>query len=312
VGSGAQAVLELAGLTKRFGSGLVAVDRLDLRVGEGEVWGLLGPNGAGKTTTLRMLLGLVSPTAGSMHLFGDPLRFGHPSLARVGALVEGAEFVPHLSGLKNLRLWWEAGGGRWADADLEGALGIAGLGAAVHRKVKTYSHGMRQRLGVARALLGRPDLLLLDEPTSGLDPGEMRVVRGLLQNLASRGSSILLSSHLLSEVELVCSHVAVMGRGRLVAEGRVDELLASSGSVYLEVDDAASARRVLGELRGIGAVDDEGPGLAVRLDGLARREMVAALVAAGVGVDTVAPRHRLEDQFLRILGDTIDDQEEAS
>ena len=140
----------------------------------GQVCGLLGPNGAGKTTALRMLVGLIQPTAGEARLFDRVVRPGSPELARVGTMIEHAAFVPHLSGMRNLRLWWEAGGAPWADADLDGALAVAGLGDAIERRVKTYSQGMRQRLGLARVLLGRPELLLLDEPTNGLDPQEMR------------------------------------------------------------------------------------------------------------------------------------------
>jgi ABC-2 type transport system ATP-binding protein len=221
-------VVEIEGLTKRFGR-VVAVDDLTMRVEAGQVYGLLGPNGAGKTTALRVLMGLERPTSGTTRLFGTTVTPGCPELRRVGALIEQASFVPHLTGMVNLRLWWEAGGGHLRDADVDGALQIAGLGDAVHRKVKTYSQGMQQRLGIARALLNRPELLVLDEPTNGLDPGEIRELRLLIKGAAGRGVTIVFSSHHLSEVEQTCTHAAVMSVGRKVFDGEMDALLASAG-----------------------------------------------------------------------------------
>jgi ABC-2 type transport system ATP-binding protein len=280
-----------------------AVAGLDFAVGPGEVCGLLGPNGAGKTTALRMLVGLIRPSGGEALLFGERVRPGLPALARVGTMIESAAFVPHLSGTANLKLWWEAGGARWADADVERALGVAGLGDAIRRRVKTYSQGMRQRLGLARALLARPDLLVLDEPTNGLDPQEMRAVRGLLRRVSEEGTTVLLSSHILSEVEQVCTNAVVMDRGRLIAAGTVDELTASSASAYLEVDDEARARSVLATLPGIGRITDEAPGLNVELAGARRSELVLALVQAGIAVETVTARHALEDAFVGLVGE---------
>src|SRR5947208_1566675 len=183
------APIEIQGLSKRFGKDVLAVDRLDLTVEEGQIFGLLGPNGAGKTTTLRMLVGLVRPTAGGSRLFGDVVKPGARALRRVGTLVESPGFVPHLSGLKNLELFWRAGGQHIDEADLDGALEVADLGRAINRKVKTYSHGMKQRLGIAQALLGKPDLLILDEPTTGLDPQQMREMRLLIHSIANRGAT---------------------------------------------------------------------------------------------------------------------------
>ena len=214
-----EAVVDVRGLSKRFRGDVLAVDDLSFEVRPGDVCGLLGPNGAGKTTCLRVLLGLVYPTSGEARLLGEVVRPGTPVLRRVGALIESAAFVPHLSGILNLKLWWESGGTRLADADLEGALAIAGLGDAIDRKVKTYSQGMRQRLGLARVLLGRPDVLVLDEPTNGLDPGEMREVRQLVRRVADAGATVLFSSHILAEVEQICTHAVVMDKGRLVAAG---------------------------------------------------------------------------------------------
>ncbi len=167
----------LRGLTKRFSPEVLAVDNLDLTVESGQVCGLLGPNGAGKTTVLRMLLGLIHPTSGTAEIFGQRMRSSHPVLRRIGALVEGPAFVPHLSGMKNLEFYWRAGGQDLRESNIEEALEIAGLGSAINRKVKTYSKGMGQRLAIAQALLNKPDLLVLDEPTVGLDPEEMREIR---------------------------------------------------------------------------------------------------------------------------------------
>jgi ABC-2 type transport system ATP-binding protein len=218
-------------------------------------------------------------------------------------MVEESAFVPYLSGHRNLRLWWEAGGARWEDADVETALSVAGLGPAIDRKVKTYSQGMKQRLGLARALLPRPEILVLDEPTSGLDPGEMREVRQLLRRVSEQGATVLLSSHLLTEVEQVCTNAVVMDKGRLVAAGSVTELIGATGSVYLEVTNVRRATSVLKKLKGVRRVVPEPPGLTVELDGVKRSEVVAALVHAGVGVETVTARHGLEDAFLGMVGE---------
>jgi ABC-2 type transport system ATP-binding protein len=298
------AVVEVAGLTKRF-DGIVAVDHLDFSVDQGQVCGLLGPNGAGKTTTLRMLVGLIHPTSGEARLFDAPVTPGIATLSRVGTMIEHAAFVPYLSGMLNLRLYWEAGGGDLEHANLETALAVAGLGDAVNRKVKTYSQGMRQRLGVARALLGKPEVLLLDEPTNGLDPGEMREIRGLLQRLSNEGVTVLLSSHLLAEIEQVCTHAVVMNEGKLVATGTVADLTSASTSAYLEVDDDERATRVLVDTPGVASVATEGRGLEVRLDGARRSDLVAALVHGGVAVETVTARHALEDAFLGLLGEEL-------
>ena len=297
-------VIAVRGLSKRFSASVLAVDDLTFTVERGQVCGMLGPNGAGKTTTLRMLVGLIRPTGGDATLFGERVRPGLPSLARVGTLIEGAAFVPHLRGITNLRLWWEAGGTPWSDAAVDDALAVAGLGDAVHRKVKTYSHGMKQRLGIARALLARPEALVLDEPTTGLDPQEIREVRRLVSRLAGDGVTILLSSHLLSEVEQTCTHIVVMDRGRLVTAGPTADLVsASDTSVYLEVDDGDAATRVLSGMAGVGEVHREVGGLTVTIDGVPRTEIVAALVRAGIGVETVTARRQLEDAFLGLVGE---------
>jgi ABC-2 type transport system ATP-binding protein len=293
--------IEIVGLTKDF-KGVRAVDDFSFRVEHGQVCGLLGPNGAGKTTTLRVLVGLLRPTSGSARLLGTTMTPSNPVLSRVGTMIEHSDFVPFLSGMRNLRVHWEEAGADFADANVEEALAVADLGSAIDRKVKTYSQGMRQRLGIARALLARPEVMVLDEPTNGLDPGEMREIRELLLRLAAQGTTVLLSSHLLSEVEQVCSHVVVMDHGKLVAAGTIAELTAKTGtSVYLGVDDAGRAEQVLTGITGVRSVHAQSPGLLVDLDGVQRWELVEALVHAGVHVDAVESSHRLEDAFLGLL-----------
>jgi ABC-2 type transport system ATP-binding protein len=225
-------------LTKRLKGDVLAVDGLDLTVGRGQIVGLAGPNGAGKSVTLKILLGLVRPTSGHAELFGERVHPGARVLRRVGALVDGPGFVPHLSGRENLRLAWRMTRGSPPGGGLDEAIEIAGLGGAIDRPFKTYSHGMRYRLGLAQALMGAPDLLLLDEPTTGLDPAHIREIRGAIANAAANGATVVFSSHLLSEVERVCTHAAVMRAGRLVASGPVPELIGDHGSLeeaYLDL-----------------------------------------------------------------------------
>jgi ABC-2 type transport system ATP-binding protein len=250
---------------------------------------------------LRVLMGLERPSAGETRLFGVQVVPSTPQLARVGAMIEEAAFVPHLSGMANLRLWWEAGGGRLADADLDNALAVAALGDAVNRRVKTYSQGMKQRLGFARLLLGRPELLVLDEPTNGLDPGEIREIRELIARLTEQGTTVLLSSHHLTEVEQVCNHVLVMNRGRLVANGSVKDLIGTDGSVYVEVDDRERARALLSALPVVASVSPQAEGLLVEMRDGQRSDIASALVGAGLRLETLSPTHHLEDAFLDLL-----------
>lgn len=282
---------------------MLAVDGLDLEVGPGEVHGLLGLNGAGKTTTLRMLIGLARPTSGSISVFGEPVRPGAPVLRRVGSLVDTPGFAPHLSGRENLVQHWAAGGGDPRSEAVEEALAVADLGEDADRPVKEYSFGMRQRLGLARALMGRPDLVVLDEPTTGLDPQQVRQVRALVREMSGRGTTVLISSHLLSEVEQVCTHAAVIDHGRLVTSGTVDALTAASASLYIEVDDVTRALEVLQRMPGVAGVRMDGSGLMVDLAGAERKKVAAQLVRAGVGIETLVARRRLEDAFLGLLGE---------
>ncbi|GAA2884340.1 alpha/beta fold hydrolase [Streptosporangium fragile] len=222
--------LRIDGLTKAYRNGELAVDGLSFTVEHGQVLGLLGPNGAGKTTTLRMLMGLIHPDGGEIRIFGHRVVPGAPVLSRLGSFVEGPGFLPHLNGRDNLELYWKATGRPAEDAHFDEALEIAGLGGALDRAVRTYSQGMRQRLAIAQAMLGLPDLLVLDEPTNGLDPPQIREMREVLIRYAARGRTVIVSSHLLAEVEQTCSHVVVMRRGRLVTAGTVSELLAGRTS----------------------------------------------------------------------------------
>jgi ABC-2 type transport system ATP-binding protein len=225
--------LVIEGLVKQYGKSVRAVAGVDFTVPRGVVLGLLGPNGAGKTTTMRMAMGLIRPTEGSVFVFGERVTPGSAVLSRIGAFVEGPGFLPHLSGRENLNLYWRASG-RSGDPCLDEVLEIAGLGASIDRKVRTYSQGMKQRLGIAQAMLGMPDLLLLDEPTNGLDPPQIREMRQVLREYAKDGRTVILSSHLLSEVEQTCSDVVVMHRGTVVATGTVAQLLAGRSGQHLE------------------------------------------------------------------------------
>jgi ABC-2 type transport system ATP-binding protein len=299
--------LAITGLGKAYGDGYRAVTDVTFRVEPGWVLGLLGPNGAGKTTTLRMLMGLIRPSEGEIRVFGHKITAGAPVLSRVGAFVEGPGFLPHASGLDNLRLYWESTGRPVADAHLEEALEVAGLSDIdIHRKVRTYSQGMRQRLAIAQAMLGLPDLLVMDEPTNGLDPPQIREMRDVLARYAASGRTVLVSSHLLTEVEQTCSHVVVMHRGRLVAQGSVPELIGSATTLLVDVDDPARAAKIAAGVPGAQEIETTGTGMVLKLVGTPRSELVRALVDAGVGVDRITPQHGLEEAFLALVGERAD------
>lgn len=294
--------LSIEGLGKAYGDGYRAVSDLSFRVEAGQVLGLLGPNGAGKTTTLRMLMGLILPSEGGIRIFGHEVRPGAPVLSRLGSFIEGPGFLPHLSGRDNLSLYWRSTG-RTAEAHLDVALEIAGLGDDVNRKVRTYSQGMRQRLAIAQAMLGLPDLLVLDEPANGLDPPQIREMREVLGRYAATGRTVVVSSHLLAEVEQTCSHVVVMAQGRLVAQGPVAELVGNGASVAVEVDDVARAVEVAQGVVGIEDVREQDGLLVVRAAVPARAELVRQLVLADVQVSRIAPQRGLEETFLALVGE---------
>ncbi|MFI8500326.1 alpha/beta fold hydrolase [Streptomyces sp. NPDC085524] len=298
--------LEITGLTKRYARSQdrYAVRDLSFRVEKGQVLGLLGPNGAGKTTTLRMLMGLISPDAGEIRVFGHAVRAGAPVLSRVGAFVEGAGFLPHLTGRANLELYWQATGRPAEDSHMAEALEIAGLGDALERAVRTYSQGMRQRLAIAQAMLGMPDLLILDEPTNGLDPPQIREMRDVMIRYAAGGRTVIVSSHLLSEVEQSCTHLVVMDRGRRVAAGEVAEITGGGDTLLVtlaEPVDEAGIEKVAA-LEGVGSVAATDDGLLVRLEGATAAGLIAELVRLEVPVTGVGPHRRLEDAFLTLIG----------
>ncbi|QFZ24615.1 alpha/beta fold hydrolase [Saccharothrix syringae] len=295
--------LVISDLSKSYTSGFKAVDGLSFRVERGQVLGLLGPNGAGKTTTLRMLMGLITPTGGTIRVFGRLVTPGAPVLARIGSFVESAGFLPHLSGLENLRAHWAATGRPAEQAHLEEALEIAGLGDAVHRPARTYSQGMRQRLAIAQAMLGLPDLLVLDEPANGLDPPQIHAMREVLRRYAATGRTVLVSSHLLAEVEQTASHVVVVHHGRVIASGAVDEIAAAGGAASFAVDRPEVAALALGAIPGVSDVVVDGDEVHANLNGVPCGDAVAALVGAGVSVGRAGPRRRLEDAFLQLVGE---------
>ncbi len=295
--------LVIENLSKAYPGGVKAVNELTFRVERGQVLGLLGPNGAGKTTSLRMLMGLIRPTEGFIRVFGHRVYSGAPVLSRIGSFVEGAGFLPHLSGKANLELYWAATGRPTDKAHFTEALEIAGLGDAVHRRVRTYSQGMRQRLAIAQAMLGLPDLLVLDEPTNGLDPPQIHQMREVLRRYAAAGRTVLVSSHLLAEVEQTCDHVVVMHHGRLVAAGPVDEIVGGAGEATFRVDQADKAAELLRSVDGVEGVVVEGPLVHADLDGMPRAEALATLVHGGVAVSQAGPRRRLEDAFLQLVGE---------
>ncbi|MFF9772586.1 alpha/beta fold hydrolase [Streptomyces sp. NPDC013978] len=304
----AEVPLQITDLSKKYRNGdRYSVRDLSFRVEKGQVLGLLGPNGAGKTTTLRMLMGLIQPDGGQIRVFGHAIVPGAPVLSRVGAFVEGAGFLPHLSGRENLELYWAATGRPAEDAHLDEALEIAGLGDALARAVRTYSQGMRQRLAIAQAMLGLPDLLILDEPTNGLDPPQIREMREVMIRYAAAGRTVIVSSHLLAEVEQTCTHLVVMDHGQLVQAGPVSEIVGSGDTLLVGTSEPVDEPVVekIAALPGVDSAVRADEGLVVRLgaDGSAQR-LVAELVRLEVPVASVGPHRRLEDAFLTLIGES--------
>ena len=297
--------IETSGLTKRFG-GRPAVEDVDLRVPRGCAFGYLGPNGAGKTTLIRMLLGLTGATAGSMSMLGRTLPDERAlALARVGAIVEEPRFHGYLTGRENLAIV-AAAREREAHARIDGALARAGLAERADERVKRYSQGMRQRLGVARALLADPELLILDEPTNGLDPAGIHEFRAMIRGFIAEGRTVLLSSHLLAEVERICDRVAIVDRGRVVSQGTIAELGRGEQGLAIATSDDEEALAILSCHRAVATIDLDGDGIRVGLlpdvnahaacDDISRR-----LIEGGVAIRRFErTRPSLEERFLEV------------
>ena len=295
-------VIQTDGLTKRYGK-IVAVDGLSLEVRRGHVYGLLGPNGSGKTTTMGMLLGLVRPTSGGFRLFGETGR-QEEALRRIGAIVEMPSFYPYMSGRRNL-VYFQGVSERGAPGDIDGLLDRVGLLARADDKFHTYSLGMKQRLGLAYALLGDPELLFLDEPTNGMDPEGMAEIRDLIRSLGTGDRTVLLSSHLLHEVEQVCDSVTILSRGKLIAQGGVQELLRSRGreQVRMKTTDDAKAREIISALERVEELTEEECSLLVSAPLERTAELSAALGRSEVYVREASPvQTSLEDYFLEVTG----------
>jgi ABC-2 type transport system ATP-binding protein len=293
-------VIETRGLGKRYGERIVAVDSLELSVRRGEVYGFLGPNGAGKTTTLRMLLGLVRPTSGSAVVLGAPPGSAQ-SLAGIGALIETPTFYPFLSGRDNLRVVARYAG--TPAARIEPVLAEVDLATRAGDRFGTYSLGMKQRLGIAAALLKDPELLILDEPTNGMDPAGMAEMRTFIRDLGRGRRTVLLSSHLMTEVEHVCDRVGVINRGTLVGEGTVDELRGRE-SLWVEAEPLDSAERLLAAFRGVEKVARVDGGLRIAADPAAAPTINRALVEAGIAVGELRrDRASLENVFLELTSE---------
>jgi ABC-type multidrug transport system ATPase subunit len=298
--NGADHALETRDLTKVYGKHAPAVDHLNLSVRRGEVYGFLGPNGAGKTTTLRMLLGLIHATSGSARVLGRAP--GHPeSLARVGGIVEEPAFYPYLSGRDNMRVIARLAGR--SDDAIDARLDAVELLGRAGDRYKTYSQGMRQRLGMAAALLKDPELLILDEPTNGLDPSGMADMRALIRRLGSGERTVLLSSHMLAEVEQVCDRVGVISHGVMIAEGAVAELRGRS-SLLVRAAPMDVARQSASRVLGPGRVEVADGALRLRADPADASRITRELVLAGVAVSEIRPLERtLEDVFFGLIGE---------
>jgi ABC-2 type transport system ATP-binding protein len=293
-------VVETSGLTKRYGNGVLAVDSVEMSVRRGEVYGFLGPNGAGKTTTLRMLVGLIRPSSGMAivagHAPGDPA-----GLARIGSLVEAPGFYPYLSGRENLKVVADfAGVDHKRVAEV---LDIVELTSRAGRRFGTYSTGMKQRLGVAAALLKDPELLILDEPTSGLDPQGMAEMRKLIKDIGQGNRTVLLSSHLLTEVEQICDRVGVISGGKLVTQSTVQELLGDEG-VLVRAQPVDRAYELLASMFGSAMVSRQDGAIRLQTDPAGSVEINSRLVAAGIGVSELRPFERsLEEAFFQLTGE---------
>ncbi len=295
-------IISTSNLSKQFKT-ITAVADLNLIVNRGDVFGFLGPNGAGKSTTIRMLLGLVKPTRGHISLFDRKLQDHRQFiLSKIGALIEKPSFYKYLSARRNLEIHASLRDSHPENPDIDRVLDIVGLLHRADDKLKTYSQGMKQRLGIAQALLGSPELIILDEPTSGLDPEGMKEIRQLIAELSRQGLTIFLSSHLLHEVEQVCRQMAIINEGKLLVEGSVEELLMSkSEQVVLKIDRPQEAAGALKAKEWIQAVECNPEDLLVRIEHQQIPQMAAFLVGEGFQLFAIQPRKSLEDFYLSIL-----------
>ena len=293
--------IETDGLTKRFGS-LVAVDHLSIAVERGEIFGFLGPNGSGKSTTMRMLLGLLRPSAGRARILGlDVATQLSEILAHTGSLIENPTFYPYLSGRDNLRVLSRAV--RTPDSRIPEVLDMVELAGVAGRKFKTYSLGMKQRLAVAAALLNTPDVLILDEPANGLDPSGIVEMRALMQRLKDQGHTVFISSHVLHEIEQICDRIAILDRGRVATQGRVDELLGRRGRIEIRVAQRERARQILQDLPWVQEVTPEGDRLLVVAPVERSAGITEALALQGLYVSEIRPYEQsLERYFLGVTG----------
>ena len=294
--------IEANGLTKRYGR-VLAVNQLSLTVNQGEVFGFLGPNGSGKSTTMRMLLGLARPSSGTATILGHDVNSDLAKiLSHTGALIETPTFYPFLSGRENLRVVADLTGS--PNSRVEDVLATVDLTADAGRKFTTYSMGMKQRIGIASALLTDPDLLILDEPANGLDPAGIVEIRNLMQRLRSEGKTIFVSSHVLHEVEQVCDRVAILNRGHVVAQGRVQDLLGGKEQIEIQVDPAARAAEILRAVDWVSDVAVEENSLIVSAPVTRSAELTQVLAVEGLYVSVIRPRQEsLERYFLELTGE---------
>ncbi len=301
--TGRDAVLRTLGLSKRYGR-LLALDSLDLEVPRGRIYGFLGPNGAGKTTAISLMLGLLRPSAGHVEMFGlDGRTHLSDALHRVGAVLEGQAYYPLLSGRENLQVW-AALSGDAAEERIDEVLELVGLAGRSRDKVRTYSQGMKQRLGLAAALLPDPELLVLDEPTNGLDPAGMREFRDLIKELGRRGKTVFVSSHLLGEVEQMCDDVGIVKGGRLLTQGPVETLLRRGQTLEMRVTDPNRAVGVLEALDWVAGVAREGDRLVVEAPRERAADLSRALAEHEIYLSELRPREgSLEDFFLEVTGE---------
>ena len=286
-------------LTKRYGQ-MVAVDALDLEVEQGEIFGFLGPNGAGKTTTMRMLLGLIRPTSGEARILGMDVSTQLPAiLSRTGAIIENPTFYPYLSGRENLRFVARLTG--VSDARIPDIMDLMDLTGAANKKFKAYSLGMKQRLAVGAALLNDPDVLILDEPANGLDPAGIVEMRDLMKRLKDAGRTVMISSHVLHEVEQICDRIVILNHGRIVVQGRVDELLHNHDKLEIEIERAREAAWILDGVPWIADIELDGDRLVVTAPSERAAEVNAHLAERGLFASQLRPREEsLEQYFLEV------------